>query len=330
MNKPETFLGNLISRCQARPGRVIFPEGDDPRVLEAADKLLNWNAVSEIILISASDSAGTPTKDTRQKIISKSSIDLIKLTVEVFESAQKKKNKTVDAATVKSIAGIPLYQAGALLAYGSGDCVIAGCVATTGDVIRAALSTIGLAPDVKTVSGSFIMERTNDKKSELYIYADCGVVIEPTIEQLVDIGISSCETYQKITGQKPVVAFLSFSTKGSADHPAAHKMRLAADLFRQRAPGIDSDGEMQFDAAYVSDVGRRKAPNSKVPGQANCFIFPDLDAGNIAYKITQRLAGFGAYGPILQGLAKPYSDLSRGASADDIAVSALINIIRSR
>jgi phosphate acetyltransferase len=330
MNKTDSLTKNLIARCQAQPGRVIFPEGDDPRVIEAATKLLKWNAASEIILISASDSAGIRRDDTRQKILTKNNHDLTKLTAEIFESAQKKKNKTVDAGTIKSIAENPLYQAGALLAQGSADCVIAGCVATTADVIRAALSTVGLAAGVKTVSGSFIMERTIESKSELYIYADCGVVIEPTIDQLADIAIGSCETYQKITGNSAVVAFLSFSTIGSADHPAAHKMKAAAELFRQRAPGIDSDGELQFDAAYVTDIGHRKAPNSKVPGRANCFIFPDLGAGNIAYKITQRLAGFGAYGPILQGLAKPYSDLSRGASADDIAVSALINIIRSR
>ncbi len=330
MTKTDSFLKNLTAQCQAQPGRVIFPEGDDPRVIEAAAKLIKWNAASEIILISASDGAGTRSKDTRQEVISKNNCDLTKLTAEIFESAQKKKNKTVDADTLKSIATNPLYQAGALLARESADCVIAGCVATTGDVIRAAISTVGLAAGVKTVSGSFIMERTTNKKSEIYIYADCGVVIEPTIEQLVDIAIGSCETYQKITRNDPVVAFLSFSTKGSADHPAAHKMRSAAELFKQRAPGIDSDGELQFDAAYVSDIGRRKAPDSNVSGRANCFIFPDLGAGNIAYKITQRLAGFAAYGPILQGLAKPYSDLSRGASADDIAVSALINIIRSR
>lgn len=130
--------------------------------------------------------------------------------------------------------------------------------------------------------------------------------------------------------QQPVVAFLSFSSKGSAQHPAAQKMQTACELFKSKMPHIDCDGELQFDAAYIAEIGQRKAKGSTVPGRANCFIFPDLSAGNIAYKITERLGGFGAYGPILQGLAKPYSDLSRGASAQDIAISALINILRSR
>lgn len=330
MHTNSPFIQSLIQRCRKNPGRVIFPEGNDPRVLDAAKLLLTWNAVSEIKLITTSNGVANKHADTRLTEISSLESSLVSLTKVTYESFLAKKQKTADADVTKKISHDPLYQAGAMLAKDETDCVVAGCVATTSDVIRASLATVGLAQGINTVSGSFIMDRSKDQKNETYLYADCGVVIEPSIEQLVDIAAGSISTFQKITGLSPVVAFLSFSTKGSADHPSARKMRMAADLFKRKHPEIDCDGEMQFDTAFVSDVGKRKAPSSNVPGRANCFIFPDLNAGNIAYKITQRLASFGAYGPILQGLARPYSDLSRGASAEDIAISALINILRSR
>ena len=330
MPTKSSFIQNLRTKCQHSPGRVIFPEGDDPRVIEAALLLIKWNTVSQVILITTNNSVPSPLTDTRARFISirdKKSVHDTRLAYQNFLS---KKNKTADETTLNEISLNPLYQAGVMLSEDKADCVVAGCVATTADVIRASLATVGLAPGIKTVSGSFIMDRSTELKNETYVYGDCGVVIDPTPEQLTDIASGCCETLNKITGQTPVVAFLSFSTKGSAEHPAAQKLSTAAKLFKERSPNIDSDGELQFDAAFVGEIGNRKAPGSPVPGRANCFIFPDLDAGNIAYKITQRLAGFGAYGPILQGLAKPYSDLSRGASAEDIAISALINILRSR
>jgi phosphate acetyltransferase len=335
MNARRPFFEKILTAAQKKSGCVIFPEGDDPRVIEAARLLLEWNAVKTITLLTnspvvdASNSMVESPSDTRLKFRSTHSLDLIDSTRDGYLHLMAKKNKPVDPEDLKRVSTSALYQAGTMLQEGRADCVVAGCVATTGDVIRAALSTVGLAPGFKTVSGSFMMDRSTADKSETYIYADCGVVIEPTIEQLVDIAVSSCKTFQDISGQIPVVAFVSFSTKGSANHPRSVKMRDAAELFRHRMPMIDSDGELQFDAALIETIGRRKAPDSKVPGRANCFIFPDLDAGNIAYKITERLAGFAAYGPILQGLAKPYSDLSRGASAEDIAISALINIMRA-
>jgi len=201
-----------------------------------------------------------------------------------------------------------------------------------------------------SVSGSFIMDRPGGPlpggdrpqwngsgedglgEAHTYIYADCGVVIDPTVEQLCDIARESVRTWQGVLAGRgdPVVAFLSFSTRGSASHPFQEKMAKAAALFHERHPEIKSDGEMQFDAAFDVAIGNRKCPGSPVPGAANIFIFPDLNAGNIAYKITQRLAGFSAYGPILQGLAKPFSDLSRGATIEDIVTAANISLLRSR
>jgi phosphate acetyltransferase len=330
MHSNTPFIETLINRAKAAPGRVILPEGDDPRVIAACQLLLSWNAVRSIKLITTTNSAPSLRNDTRVTVISNNDPSLISSARINYEKYLTSRNKSMDPDALKKLAESPLIQAGNLLYEDHADCVVAGCVATTADVIRAAISTVGLAPGIRTVSGSFLMDRSDVNVEETFVFADCGVVIDPSTEQLVDIAKSSADTLQKLTHKAPVVAFLSFSTKQSADHPAADKVRSAARLFQQKYPTIESDGELQFDSAIIPAVGAKKAPGSRVPGRANCFIFPNLDAGNIAYKITQRLAGFGAYGPILQGLSKPYSDLSRGASPEDIAISAIINILRSR
>jgi phosphate acetyltransferase len=330
MKLPNTLISSLIERARENPGCVILPEGDDSRVQEAARIILDWGVMKSVTLITTTGSADSTHANSRVRNVSHKDPTQIQKAIKVVTENLERRRKPVDLDSINRVAANPLYQAGACLSLGEADCVVAGCVATTADVIRAAIGTIGLAPGINTVSGSFIMNRERDGRDETFIFADCGVVIEPTLNQLVDIASGSADTFKKITREDPVVAFLSFSTKGSAEHPAAIKMRDAASRFQELHPGIASDGELQFDAAYVASVGIRKAPGSAVPGKANCFVFPDLGAGNIAYKITQRLGDFGAYGPILQGLAKPYSDLSRGASAEDIAISCLINLLRAR
>ncbi len=336
MYSDRPFLKKILAASCKNPGSVIFAEGNDLRVVEAARMLLEWKAVKKITLLTDGASRHTRSgtsdwmNDASVNFLETSDAELIRSTEKSYLVLMNEKGKPVEASDLKRISSSALYQAGTMLNENRADCVVAGCVATTGDVIRAALGTVGLAPGIKVVSGSFIMDRSVEGKAETYVFADCGVVIDPTAQQLVDIAVGSCETLKQISGQDPVVAFLSFSTKGSAAHPRAAKMREAAELFKLRMPNIDSDGELQFDAAFIEAIGQRKAPGNKVSGRANCFIFPDLDSGNIAYKITERLAGFRAYGPILQGLARPYSDLSRGAAAEDIAMSALINILRSR
>jgi phosphate acetyltransferase len=333
MDLETPFTSDILKRCQSRPGRVILPEGDDPRVIKAAQILTSLRVVEKVTLLTTKGRpSGLDDPNPVIEWVDCRDQSLTHLTRETYTTQLVKKNKPTDPDAIETIALNPLYVAGALLDSGEADCVIAGCVSTTAEVIRAAISTVGLAPGIRTVSGSFVMDRAplGNNKSETYIFADCGVVIDPTPQQLCDIAAASCETFDKITGQTPVVAFLSFSTKGSAQHPAAQKIIDALALFQKKYPHIDSDGELQFDAAFVKDVGLRKAPESKVPGRANCFIFPDLNSGNIAYKITQRLGGFAAYGPILQGVGKPYSDLSRGATPEDITVSAMINILRAR
>jgi phosphate acetyltransferase len=284
----------------------------DARVIKAAAQLLQEKTVTEVHCLLP--------KDAVMKAATTAGIDLGKFgkSVVFLETDLPKVSATET----------PLIQAGELLHAKLVDAVISGAVYTTADVIRAAISSVGLAPGCRTVSGAFFMNRG----TETYLFADCGVVIEPTLNQLIDISTASIQTWRKImpAAHKPVVAFLSFSTHGSAKSDRAEKMAAAFAAFKERHPEIDCEGEIQFDAAIDAAVGQKKCPGSKVPGKANCFIFPNLDAGNIAYKITQRLAGFFAYGPILQGTAKPFSDLSRGATTEDILVSTYINLVRAQ
>jgi len=318
---PQPPVHKLVSdRCRAKPGRLALPESTDPRVLAAADRLLSGGTMETIWLFSE--------RDETLKIAENSGIDLTLWEGERSPVKGARIRWALQECPEKAASGMGiLHQACELLYEGVVDAVVAGSIAATRDVIRAAISGVGLAPGVRTVSGSFIMDGSNT-----YIFADCGVVIDPTIEQLCDIAWESVRTWQGVLNDRgdPVVAFLSFSTKGSASHPLQEKAAAAAALFRERYPEIPSDGEMQFDAAFDQEIGQRKAPGSPIPGRANIFIFPDLNAGNIAYKITQRLGGYDAYGPILQGLAKPFCDLSRGATVEDIVTVSQISLLRSR
>jgi phosphate acetyltransferase len=202
---------------------------------------------------------------------------------------------------------------------------VAGSINTTGDVLKAGIQIIGLMKNIKVVSSSFLMILQN---GEILTFADCAVIPDPDPEQLASIAISSAKTHQRLVGTEPCVAMLSFSTKGSAKHPMTEKVIQALQLVKEIEPSLKIDGELQFDAAYIPEIGNRKAPRSPVAGKANVFIFPDLNAANIGYKLVQRLAGAEAVGPVIQGLAKPYNDLSRGCSVDDIVnVAAICSIL---
>lgn len=340
------FLTDLRERCKTLRGRVALPESLDERVLKSCNYLITQDLAEEVWVFTTPDQLraqalnigiNLPALDRKLRFVCEEFPQIGEKTEKKLQAYFAEKKQVIAAEEMLALSRDPLYQAGILLLEGHVDCVVAGAVSTTADVIKAGLRTVGLAPKVKTISGAFIMHRClkedrGGEGAEVFLFADCGVVIDPTVHQIVDIASGSMATWRALlpASRPPVLAFLSFSTKGSARHPAAEKMAEATQLFKGTYPEVSADGELQFDAAYVAAIGQRKAPGSLVPGNANCFIFPNLDAGNLAYKIAQRLGGFAAYGPLLQGLAKPFSDLSRGASVDDIIVSCMINIMRSR
>jgi len=257
------------------------------------------------------------------RIINPSAADKLSDFSNIYFNLRKKKGITIEQAreTIKQ----NLFFSAMMIKEGMADGSVAGSVASTGDVLRAGIQCVGMKPEISIVSSFFLMIFPNFN----YSFSDCAVVPDPDDTQLADIAIVAADNYRKLIGEEPCVAMLSFSTKGSAKHESIDKVLKALSIVKQKRPGLNVDGELQFDAAIIDSIGKRKAPGSNVAGRANVFIFPDLNAGNIAYKIAERLGGAAAVGPIVQGLKKPFFDLSRGCSVDDIVYTSCIAALMS-
>ena len=326
------IIDKIKAKAKADLKHIVLPEGEEIRNVQAA-VMIRDQGLAKLTLL------GDPAKVkevadgadlTDIEIVNPADSDKLALYAATLYDLRKAKGMTEEDAAAK--VADPMYYGIMMVKLGDADGLVSGAIPSTGDMLRPALQVIKSKPGIKTVSSCFLMECPDKSFGDngVMIFSDCGVNIDPDAEQLANIALGAADSARSLAGMEPRVAMLSFSTKGSAKHDNVTKVQEATRIAKEMAPDLALDGELQLDAALVEKVGQLKAPGSKVAGHANTLVFPDLDAGNIGYKLVQRLAHAEAYGPILQGIAKPCNDLSRGCSAEDIVATVAITACQAQ